>query len=500
MIFFKNSTLKKNNFYLLEIVFFVLAYFLIFHCIGRASISMWDESVYSNNAIEMFLNKEYLIKYFNGKPEMWGTEPPLVAWIQVLFLNIFGINEWVLRLPSGLAILGVGFLLIHLSKYIFNNKHIGFICALVFFTTEGIIRKHVGRTADLDAFLVFFTFGTSIFFYKYLISNKIKNLYLATFFLIAAVYTKSIAGLLLMPGLFLFAIQQKKLKSIFISKHIYICIGLFITIVSSYYIAREFNNEGYLKTALENEITERFFKVNEGHKHEWSYYFNLIFNKHFTYWIFFVFVGFSYLFIEKMKKYKNILIFSFVVSLLFLLIISSSKTKLNWYNAPVFSYLSIIVGIVIYTIIDAFQKYLQIQKIQKIIVLTLIFLSLFFFPVENIIKNNIDSRNTWHSERFGSFLKKEVKENSKIKNITFLIAGWPGHAFFYQNAYKEKYGYNIKIRNVRKKVVVKSNEYIMFWSNNVFRHLKKYYNYKIIKKNEFRNTKLFLVKVGNKKD
>ncbi len=490
--------LKRNNYFFLEILLLIFSYALIFNHIGRTAIRMWDESVYVNNALEMFYNGDYLIKYFNGKPEMWGTQPPLVAWLQVICLKIFGLKEWVFRIPSALAITGVGFLMLNVSKYLFKNKYIGFLSALVFWTTEGIIRRHVARTADLDASLVFFTFATAIFLYKYLQDKKIKNLYFSTLFLIASVYTKSVAGLLFMPGLLLFLFYTKKLKLIFLNKHFYFCILLFFISIFSYYIARETQNEGYLMQVWKNEMGGRFFEVNEGHQEKYNYYFDLIYSSHFKSWVFFIFLGLSFPFIKKLKKFKQFIIFCFVNSLVFLLVLSSSETKIGWYEAPAYPYLSFIVGIAIYFIIKSFINFLEIKNWKRKIVSILLFLSIFYYPVDKIIKKNIAEKNTWGEELFGHFIKEIEEKNSDIKKLTFLITNWHGHAIFYKTLYEKK-GYEIEIRSIRKKVEVMENEYIVFWHNDVIKHLKKDYNFELIQKKNYKKINMFLIKVNLKK-
>ncbi len=51
----------------------------------------------------MLNNGNFIVTYFEDKPDMWNTKPPLLIWIQVLFMKFVGVNELAVRLPSAIA-------------------------------------------------------------------------------------------------------------------------------------------------------------------------------------------------------------------------------------------------------------------------------------------------------------------------------------------------------------------------------------------------------------
>ena len=85
------------------IIILILASVPLFKDLGKDSLRMWDESRLAINAYEMYYNHQWLTTYFGGQPDLWNTKPPLMIWMQVISMKIFGINEFALRFPSALA-------------------------------------------------------------------------------------------------------------------------------------------------------------------------------------------------------------------------------------------------------------------------------------------------------------------------------------------------------------------------------------------------------------
>jgi 4-amino-4-deoxy-L-arabinose transferase-like glycosyltransferase len=85
------------------ILFLLLTYPPIFLHLGSLPIRIWDESRLAINAYEMNKDGDFLVTHFSGMPDMWNTKPPLMIWLQVFFIKLFGVGELALRLPSAIA-------------------------------------------------------------------------------------------------------------------------------------------------------------------------------------------------------------------------------------------------------------------------------------------------------------------------------------------------------------------------------------------------------------
>jgi 4-amino-4-deoxy-L-arabinose transferase-like glycosyltransferase len=304
--------LKKNL--LLDLCFLLFAYVVLFNQLGRQPIHMWDEGFYAMNALEMSFNNNYLVKYYDGKPEMCATEPPLAAWLQLLSVKAFGYDEAVYRIPSALAALLVAFLIINFCSEELKNRKLGYFSACVLLLSPGYNGYHIATTADLDSLLVLFMFFYAINFYKYLKYQRTKYFYYAVLGLLLAFFTKSIVSFMFLPPLFIYAIYKKKLHFVFSHKEIYIGIISFLLVTCGYYLLRESVNPGYINAAWQNEIASRFTKVSEGHHGSFSFYVENFFNSRFSPW--FALLPLSLLFIVIRKLYKNDLVvyFSYCVS------------------------------------------------------------------------------------------------------------------------------------------------------------------------------------------
>jgi 4-amino-4-deoxy-L-arabinose transferase-like glycosyltransferase len=463
MISYIKRLIKKYNckYLILDILLLFIIYGSIFSQLNRKTINCWDEGIYATNTLEMSVNGNYLVKYFNNKPEMWGTEPPLASWLQLIFVKIFGYNEVSFRLPSAFAALFVVFLIIRLCSRHFYNRRIGYFSVLVLITSIGYIGPHVTRTCDLDSLLVLFTFFYVYMFYKYLVKFEPRYLYLSTLGIICALYTKSIAGLMFLPGLFIYSIYQYKLKAIFARKEIYFSIFAFIFFVLIYYLSRENLNPGYLKAAWNNEIAQRFFSVNQSHSESFDFYYQNLKEERFVPW--FLFLPFCFLFIFKKgnERIKNLVIYILFVVIGFFFVISISHTKLVWYDAPLYPYLAILAGISLDFLFKGVKNLISINKSVYFILLILFCSVFFYYPYKEILKRNFQ-RTVYTEEKYGSLIKDTYKNKPQIKSYKILTPFFNPSACFYARLYNLNYHYNIRICEINNQIPINISDTIAF--------------------------------------
>src|SRR5690606_9717613 len=100
---------------------------------------IWDEARLAINAYEMSQNGNLIVTYFDGAPDMWNTKPPLLIWIQALFIKMFGFNELAIRLPSAIAALFTCVVILIFSEKYLKNFWFGFIAVVVLVTSQGYI-------------------------------------------------------------------------------------------------------------------------------------------------------------------------------------------------------------------------------------------------------------------------------------------------------------------------------------------------------------------------
>lgn len=429
----------NKKYYLLV---FILICIPLFCKLGNLPIHVWDEARLGVNAIEMKLNGQYLVTYFGGSPDMWNTKPPLLIWVQVICFNIFGINEFALRLPSAIAALATCLLIWGFCSLKLNKPWLGMFAALVLVTTNGYIHSHVARTGDYETLLILFTTLQCISFYLFIEEGKNKWLYLFFGALVLAILTKSVAGLFFLPAFFIYTIVQKKLFVVLKNVHLYFGLILLLGFVLGYYFLREKANPGYLQAVWNNELGGRMLIAQEDNFQPWWFYLNQIVSGQLSIWFYLIPFG-VFLGLKKSSvKVKSLTLLLSISISSFLLIISLSQTKLKWYDAPIFPLTAILIAFVL----DFFWENKQLsfpKKSQKrmfnlfSIVLIVISITAYTLVLIKVISPRLNNYEKKSFERL-SYLRNAHKNNIDLNNQTFLFSKYYADYYFYILALKQE--------------------------------------------------------------
>lgn len=331
------------------VALFCLVAIPIFLHLDKQPIRIWDEARLSMNAYEMSRNGNLLVTYFEGAPDMWNTKPPLMIWLQVLFIKILGFNELAVRLPSALAALFTCVLMVVFSRRYFKDALPGMIACMVLVTANGYINVHASRTGDYDALLALFTPLFSLSIFLYVETRSLKYLHVFFVGLTLAVLTKSVQGLLFLPAIGLYVMLNRQLLGLLTKKWFYIDLGIFLLIAGGYYLLREQFNPGYLHAVWENELGGRYLDTLEENRSGPGYYVQQLKDWLFKPWIWLSIAG---VFAGYFSKNKKFTVFITLLSATYLLFISLSQTKLEWYAVPLFPFLSFLVAMLLMRAID----------------------------------------------------------------------------------------------------------------------------------------------------
>ncbi|MBX9449625.1 MAG: glycosyltransferase family 39 protein [Taibaiella sp.] len=350
-------TKRKSSYWFWTAVLLMLVPCFFF--MERMPVQLWDESRLAINAAEMSESGNWLVTTFDGKIDNWNTKPPLLIWMQAMLIRVFGLSIWAIRLPSAIAGLLTGILLFRfITKN--SNSHIwAVLSVIVLFTAHGYVREHILRTGDYDALLVLFTTFYAICYTQFLSTRQTRDLYLFFSGLTLAVLTKSVAGLFLLPSLFLYTLYRKQLFFLLKSRHFYMGICAFVLLVSAYYLGRESVQPGYLDRVRTNEWSGRFMNTVEAHRHPFYYYINNLSGGRFSYWFPLLVAGVVMIFYTKNENTRSLGIFSLFMAVPFLFLISAAETKLLWYDGPVFPFLAILASLPLYL---GYPYLLQLSK------------------------------------------------------------------------------------------------------------------------------------------
>lgn len=328
-----------------------ILYFPIFGHLSDMPLDSWDEARLAVNAYEMHQSGDWFVTSYDHKPDMWNTKPPLMIWLQVLCIKLFGASEFAIRFPSALAALGTCLLLFWFFAKKSRHPALALLTCLVLVSSEGYVRRHGIRSGDYDSLLTFFTTSFLLFWFLYIEEGGLKYFYLFIGALILASLTKSIQPLIFLPGVLIYTIYRRRLFGISRSPHLYIGIVLFLMFIPGYYLLREQHNHGYIAAVFANELGGRFGRVLENHSGGIWFYIGILERYDFYFWFVLVPIGLIIALGATIDDFiTRIAIWAGIAAATYLAIISLAATKLSWYNIPVIPLLSIIAAISLHKI------------------------------------------------------------------------------------------------------------------------------------------------------
>jgi 4-amino-4-deoxy-L-arabinose transferase-like glycosyltransferase len=353
----------------------VLIYWFLFHGLGRLPFRVWDETRLINSAYELTNNHHFLVPTVDNHPDMWNCKPPLMIWVQVLFIKLFGFSEWSVRLPAALCgMLTIMAVVCFISRLI-KDKWLWLTPLIVLCTSGGLIGSHTARFGEYDAMLTLFTTCYLMSFFLYTeTAGSARNKYLLLFFICLSLagLTKGIAAMLFTPALLLYLLLRNQLFETIANKYFYTGLLIFFFIVPGYYLLREHYNPGYLQAVWDNELAGRYNTTLGGNRTPWTYYWYHFRFIQFSTWYWTLPVSLLLLWFAPAKIFRAAL-FSWLCAIVFLTVISRSETKMPWYDLPVFPLFAILATIVIFQIAGAISQVHFMSREAATIALLVIF-------------------------------------------------------------------------------------------------------------------------------
>lgn len=447
--------------------FIAIVSFPLFQNLGDQAIQYWDEAINATNALEMYENREFFVRYYGGVPDMWQVKPPLLIWLQIASFKLFGISEFSFRLPSAVSALLLCVTLAWFFGKEFNLKKAGFAVGIALVASQGFTGHHVARTGDHEALLVLFMMGSLLMFYKYFSSGELihKYLYFATAFLIAGTYTKSLVPLMFLPSIFIYALYKRMVCNVIKSPHFYGAVVFYFMFAMFYYLFRESINPGYLNAVWHEEFFDRYSGEDIGF---WRYL--ILFNSsRYLPWIyilpFAVWISLKF----STSKLKDFFILLTMTGILFFLIISNGSKK-PWYDAPLYPIFACFIGYSIYII----AKGNTLNKTVKFVAVIFYAGALLFSYSTIVYRNSTTHVKLQKNPEFSIpyFLRNKIEEDNFNGKYEIFYSGYESHLRFYALTYQIKGG---EIRISRKlQKFQKGDTILVSLSKDISLLLKKY--------------------------
>jgi len=430
-------------------VLLLILYFVCFQRLGSNHIRPWDESMYAVNAYEMAQNHNFFVPYYKGNPDFWNLKPPLQLWIQVFFIKILGYNEVAIRLPSAIAMAILSIVLFFLAKKIIDVKY-AWCVFLIYVTSSGLTDVHMARSGDADSLLSLFIFLTVSSYYKFIAGSRPKNILLFFLFLTLAAITKSVASLLIIPGVIVYTIWYKKLMMILKNPWFYMGSFGFLIICTTVFFLRELGNSGYLKALYECDI-QRFAAERRSAEEPFQFYLNNFFEKRFL-WLWLFLPGFVLMI--RNTVLKSIAIFMVMVTMSYFLIISSAVTKFEWYDMPLYPLMALICAYPVYILANCLSN-TDSSFISTLGSYFLIFVIPVYFSFRKSHKDEISSDQK-KLEQLYKYAYQVAHGKMPAQDITYLNANFDRPLQFYKYMIKDK-GLKIDIVNNIDSIVTGAN-------------------------------------------
>ena len=345
-------------------VVLALAAFLSFWKLGDHAVFEWDEARYGEIAYWMVKSGDYINYQYAGEPDNWNAKPPLAVWLIAASYQMFGFNEWALRLPSALATIAF-FAFFFQFVRIYQSANFALIASLILMSCKGIIGHHVGRTGDTDALLILCLMAFIYYAFRFLDFDEKKMVWGAAISLGLAFYVKGTAFIFYVPGVLLYAWFIGKFKKIFSYREVWAGIAIVFAMIASWYfivtfMGQSFEDSVYLgsnswEVLFLYDTFSRFFTPGlEGNPEDGANYlfFLSALDVKFNLWNYVAYIGMIWGGIkawqnrENLKEWVdaneyNMFAISACIMLTLGLLLTVSQTKLIWYIAPLLPFAAI---------------------------------------------------------------------------------------------------------------------------------------------------------------
>ncbi len=224
--------------------------------LGSSPLLEIDEAIYAEVAREAFISGDYFSTYYNFETEF--SKPPFQYWLLQISYAIFGINEWAVRLPSFIMVVGVLFLTYHFGKNI-RSPDTGLWTCLILCANPGFYS--MTRDARMDITLTFFITLSIYGFYNYIYKgqNSIKGFLYVYISMAGATLTKGPIGIIF-PFLIIitFILLRRDWKVIRRLKPFYGLLLLILLITPWYLYMTKRYGFGFLEKNIIHENFKKF--------------------------------------------------------------------------------------------------------------------------------------------------------------------------------------------------------------------------------------------------
>ncbi|MEO1438409.1 MAG: hypothetical protein AAFV80_22915, partial [Bacteroidota bacterium] len=271
----------------------------------------------------------------------------------------------------------------------------------------------------------------------------------------------------------------------------YIGVAAFLFVVGGYYTLREFMGPGYLEAVWKNEFV-RYGTTTENHKADfWHYYNRFQMPQVYRYWLPFVPVGFVLGYFLKDERSQRFYQLIGVTGFLFFLVLSSSSTKLEWYDLPLYPIMAFMVAIVLDQLRSILsQLKLETLRFPKIVPYLAVLFFFFFLPYGKILeKTHFMHDHPFQAEdhRIGKYLQMGLQGKVDLDGQFIAHRGYHSNIQFYMLCMWSK---GVDVTSLDWRILKPGYEIIAHqWDTKAY--IEEFYSYELL--GQMENIKIYRI-------
>jgi len=305
--------------------------------------ALWDgnETFYAETAREMLETGDFLAPQFNYEPR--PQKPPLTYWAVLLGYKLAGVRELGVRLPGAFAVVGILWLTFGIGRILFSPSA-GLLAMAILATTLRVFI--LARKLPIDLLLLFWLTATAYFLVRAVLRESRRDWLLVYLFAGFGFLTKGPVAWAI-PGLSYVAWSLWTRRFRFRSVHPLAGIIILAMVTAPWYLVMYLRHRWiYIADFFLQDNFARFATEVRGPARSVFYYFPVLFGDFFPWSILLVAAAAAVWFRRRTlrsqdsRAYGFPLIWCAVTFLLF----SISRSKQEYYIAPLYPLLAVLVG------------------------------------------------------------------------------------------------------------------------------------------------------------
>jgi hypothetical protein len=288
-----------------------------------------------------------------------------------------------------------------------------------------------------------------------------------------------------MPGLLIWAFATRSVGKIITARKFWIGAGMFILLVGGYYLAREMLNPGYINAVTRNELGGRYLNTLEDHNYGFTFYIKFFYHTRLGFWFWLLIPAILAGFFVEDRRHRHLHIFGILLFVNHLLIISSSQTRLRWYDLPEYPYIALILANLMWFVVEFFFRIFRGRnKAYSFLCIAVFLILVLFQPVQNAFKEVIQPLHTryyFQNHEISEILKEGVTGERDLDSYRIVHQGYFAHCLFYQYLLLEN---GLEVKRVQK-TTLQVGEKVLTDEEEVQAYIESQYQVDLLEKGQF---------------